>query len=123
MKKLTQLLRHRLVVGHADLVEEVEGGCVEEGQAQNVDVEVVEEDREDDLHHVMLMTTAKTMKLAKSVLEVVARYCRQGRRDLVEEGCVEEVDKEMVMCRCGCGGLSLLTMGRGPRGIRVLLPC
>ena len=62
LKKLTQLLRHRLVVGHADLVEEVEGGCVEEGQVQNVDVEVVEEDREDDPDQVMLMTTAKTMK-------------------------------------------------------------
>ena len=49
-------------MGHADLVEEVEGGCVEEGQVQNVDVEVVEEDREDDPDQVMLMTTAKTMK-------------------------------------------------------------
>ena len=49
----------------ADRVEEVEGGYVEEGLGPNVDEEVVEEDREDDLDQVMLMTTAKTMKLAK----------------------------------------------------------
>ena len=63
----TQRLRRRQVVDHADLVVGVEGVCVEEGQVQNVDVEVVEEDREDDPDQVMLMTTAKTMKLAKSM--------------------------------------------------------
>ena len=62
MKKLTQLLRHRLVVGHADLVEEVDVGPVVEGLGPNVDEEVVEEDREDDLEKLMLMTTMKTMK-------------------------------------------------------------
>ena len=87
MKKLTQLLRHRLVVGQTDLVEEVEGDYVEGGQVQNVDEEVVEEDQEDDLHQVMLMTTAKTMKLAKSMSmsEVDARRCREGGMDLVVE--------------------------------------
>ena len=47
---------------------------VEEGLVQNVDVEVVEEGREDDPDQVMLMTTAKTMKLAKSRSEVDARH-------------------------------------------------
>ena len=62
----TQLLRHRHVVVHADRVEEVDAGYVEEGLGPNVDEEVVvEEDREDDLKQLVLMTTVKTMKLAK----------------------------------------------------------
>ena len=70
MKKLTQLLRHRLVVDQTDLVEEVEGGYVEKGQVQNVDEEIAEENREDDPYQVMLMTTAKTMKLAEEDVHV-----------------------------------------------------
>ena len=102
----TQLLRRRQVeVVHADLVVGVDVGPVVEGLGPNVDEEVVEEDREDDLEQVMLMTTARTMKLAKSVLEVVARCCRQGRRDLVEEGRDEEVGQKMMICRCGWGGV------------------
>ena len=103
-------------MGHADLVEEVEGGCVEEGQAQNVDVEVVEEDREDDPDQVMLMTTAKTMKLAKSRSEVVARCRRPSRRDLVEEDDVEEVVEQMLISRCGGVVMSLLA-GRVASGM------
>ena len=120
------MLRHRLVVGHADLVEEVEGGCVEEGLAQNVDVEVVDEDREDDPDQVMLMTTAKTMKLAKkmSMSKVEAKRCHQVGKDLVDEGCVEEVDRKMVMCRCGGVVMSLTMASREDLdGTRALLPC
>ena len=111
-------------MGHADLVEEVEGGCVEEGQVQNVDVEVVEEDREDDPDQVMLMTTAKTMMAKKlSMSKVDARRCHEEGRDLVVERCEEEVVQKMMMM-CRCGGVESLTMdSRGPRGIRALLPC
>ena len=50
-----QLLRRRQVeVVHADRVEE--------GLGPNVDEEVVDADREDDLEQLMLMTTVKTMK-------------------------------------------------------------
>ena len=60
------------------------------------------------------------MKLAKSMsmLEVDARQNREVDMGLVEEEDVEEVDEQMVivMCRCGWGGWSLLTMGRGPGG-------
>ena len=120
----TQLLRRRQVeVAHADLVEEVDIGYVEEGLGPNVDEEVVEEDREDDLEQLMLMTTARTMKLAKSMSEVVATDDRLGQRDLVEEDDVEEVVRKMVICRCGWGGLSLLVC-RGASGVTLaLLPC
>ena len=93
MKKLTQLLRHRLVVGQTDLVEEVEGGHVEKGQVQNVDEEVAEENRENDPYEVMLMTTAKTMKLAKkmSMSKVDAKRCREEGMDLVVELCEEGI--------------------------------
>ena len=119
------LRRRQVEVVHADRVEEVDVGYVEEGQVQNVDVEVVEEDREDDPDQVMLMTTAKTMKLAKSMstLEVGAKDDRLGQRDLVEEDDVEEVVQEMLMSRCGGVVMSLLTMGRGVPGIGALLPC
>ena len=65
----------------------------------------------------MLMTTARTMKLAKSMsmLEVVARGNRLVDEDLVEEENVKEVGRKMVMCRCGCG-VESLCMGRGPEG-------
>ena len=123
MKKLTQLLRRRLVVVHADRVEEVEGGYVEEGQVQNVDEEVAEEDREDDPDQVTLMTTAKTMKLAKkmSMSKVDARRCREEGMDLVVERCEEEVVQKMVMM-CRCGGVMSLLVGRGA-GTVALLPC
>ena len=50
-----QLLRRRQVeVVHSDRVEE--------GLGPNVDEEVVDADREDDLEQLMLMTTVKTMK-------------------------------------------------------------
>ena len=103
----TQLLRHKHVeVVHTDLVEEIDVGYVEEGLGPNVDVEVVEEDRKDDPEQVMLMTTARTMKLAKSMSRVVARCCHQEGKGLVEEDCVEEIDRKMVMmCRCGGGGV------------------
>ena len=46
----------------------------------------------------------------------------EKERDLVEKGCVEEVDKEMVMMfRCGCG-VESLCMGRGTE-MDALLPC
>ena len=126
LKKLTQLLRHRLVVGQTDLVEEVEGGYIEEGQVQNVDEEVAEEDREDDPDQVMLMTTAKTMKLAKkmSMSKGVARGNRREDADTVVKDDVEEVVREMVvvMCRCGCGG-SLLVRRAASRVTLALLPC
>ena len=120
----TQLLRRRQVeVAHADRVEEVDVGYVEEGLGPNVDEEVVEEDREDDPDQVMLMTTAKTMKLAKSRSEVVARCRRPSRRDLVEEDDVEEVVQEMLMSRCGGVVMSLLVC-RGASGVTLaLLPC
>ena len=85
MKKLTQLLRHRLVVVHADRVEEVEGGYVEEGQVQNVDEEVAEEDREDDPDQVMLIgrTAAGQLKVAFRVLRGVSgNFCKVLLRTL-----------------------------------------
>ena len=97
-----QLLRRRQVeVVHAD--------HVEEGLGPNVDEEVVDADREDDLEQAMLMTTAKTMKLAKKMFRLpktvdVARDGRREDADLVVERCEEEVVQKMVMCRCGWGG-------------------
>ena len=73
----------------------------------------------------MLMTTARTMKLAKSMSrsKVEAKRCHQVGKDLVDEGCVEEVDRKMVMCRCGRVVMSLY-MGRVDLdGTRALLPC
>ena len=114
-----QLLRRRQVeVVHADRVEE--------GLGPNVDEEIAEEDREDDPDQVMLMTTAKTMKLAKklSMSKVDARRCHEKGRDLVVERCEEEIVQKMVMCRCGCGVESLTMDSRGDLdGTRALLPC
>ena len=120
-----QRLRRRQVVDHADLVVVVDVGPVVEGLGPNVDEEVAEEDREDDPDQVMLMTTARTMKLAKSMSrsKVEAKRCHQVGKDLVDEGCIEEVDKEMVMM-CRCGVVLSLDMGRGDLGLtRALLPC
>ena len=120
------LRRRRVEVAHADRVEEIDVGYVEEGLGPNVDEEVVEEDREVDLEQLMLMTTAKTMKLAKSRSEVVARCRRPSRRDLVEEDDVEEVVQKMlmVMRRCGWGGWSLPMASREDPGLTgALLPC
>ena len=90
---------------------------------QNVDEEVAEEDREDDPDQVTLMTTAKTMKLAKkmSMSKVDARRCREEGMDLVVERCEEEVVQKMVMM-CRCGGVMSLLVGRGA-GTVALLPC
>ena len=96
---------------------------VEEGLARNVDVEVVvDEVREVDLLQLSKTMSKKTMKLAKSIsmLEVDAIDGRLEERDLVEEYCVEEVGKAMVMCRCG--GVMSLCMGRGTE-MDALLPC
>ena len=103
-------------------VEVAQEDRVVEGLGPNVDEEVVDADREDDLEQAMSMTTARTMKLAKSVSVVDARQNREVDMDLVEKEDVKEVGKAMVMGRCG-GVMSLVTMGRGPRGIRALLPC
>ena len=122
----SQLLRHRLEkVVRRDRVEDVQDDHEEEDLEPNVDEVVGDEVLEVDVPQLSKTMSKRTMKLAKSMSmsEVVAKEDHREERDLVEEGCVEEVDKEMVMCRCGCGGLSLLTMGRGPRGIRALLPC
>ena len=85
----TQLLRHRHVqlevVRLKDRVEKVDVGYVEEGLGPNVDEEIVEEDREDDLEQVMLMTTARTMKLAKSMSEVDATDGRREERILLKK--------------------------------------
>ena len=59
-----------------------------------------------------------------SMSEVDATDGRREERDLVEEDDVEEVVRKMVimMCRCGCGGSSLVR--RGVPGVGVaLLPC
>ena len=120
-----QLLRHRLVVGHADLVVGVDVGPVVEGLGPNVDEEVVVEDREDDLEQAMLMTTARTMKLAKrmsmSKTVGVAKNGRLEDADLVVERCVEEVVRKMVMVMCRCGGVVSLLVGRV--ATLALLPC
>ena len=51
----------------------------------------------------------RKMKLAKSMstLEVDAKDDRREERGLVEEDCVEEVGKAMVMLMCRCGGVVL----------------
>ena len=54
------------------------------------------------------------------MLEVDAKGDRREERDLVEKGCVEEVDKEMVMM-CRCGGVESLLVAREV-GL-ALLPC
>ena len=99
---------------------------VEEDLVQNVDVEVVVgEVREVDLPQLSKTMSKRKTKLAKSIsmLEVDAIDGRLEERDLVEEDCVEEVGKAMVMCRCG-GVMSLLTMARVDlEGTRALLPC
>ena len=106
-------------------VEVVPGDHVEEeNQVQNDDVEVIHDERRDvDFLQLSKTMSKRTMKLAKSRSEVVARCCRPGQRDLVEEDDVEEVVQEMVMCRCGGVVLSLY-MGRVDLdGTRALLPC
>ena len=100
-------------------VEVAQEDRVVEGLGPNVDEEVVDADREDDLEQAMLMTTARTMRLAKSRSEVVARCCRPSQKDLVEEDDVEEVVEQMLISRCGCGGS--LDMGRV--ATLALLPC
>ena len=110
-----------------DCEEVVPDDRVKEDLGPNVDEVVVEEDHKDDPYKVMLMTTAKTMKLAKkmSMSKVDARRCREEGMDLVVERCEEEVVQKMVMvmCRCGWGGESLLVC-RGEPGVAIaLLPC
>ena len=68
----SQLLRpERLDVDvRRGYVEVAQEDRVVEGLGPNVDEEVVDADREDDLEQAMLMTTARTMKLAKSSVQV-----------------------------------------------------
>ena len=100
-------------------VEVVPGDPVEEeDQVQNDDVEVVvDEVREVDLL-LPKMSKTKTMQMSRSKVE--AKRCHQVGKDLVDEGCVEEVDRKMVMLMCRCGGVVLV--GRGA-GTVALLPC
>ena len=94
---------------------------VEEDLVQNVDVEVdVGALREVDVQQLS-KTMSKRKAKSMSMLEVDATDGRQGRKDLVEEGDVEEVVEQMVMSRCGCGGSSLLV--RRVAGTLALLPC
>ena len=107
------LRRRQVEVVHADRVEE--------GLGPNVDEEVVDADREDDLEQLMWMT-ARTMKWAKSMSmsEVDATDGRREERDLVEEEDVEVVVQKISMSHCGCGGESLLVA----REVGLaLLPC
>ena len=88
---------------------------------QNADVEVdVDEVLEVDLLQLSKTMSKRTMKLAKSMSEVVAKRCRLEDAGLVEEADVEEVGEKMVMSRCGWGGWSL-DMGRV--ATLALLPC
>ena len=112
------LRRRQVEVVHADRVEE--------GLGPKVDEEIVDADREDDLEQLMLMTTARTMKLAKSMsmLEVDATDGRREIMDLVVERCEEEVVQEMVMVMRRCGGVESLLADRGEPGVAIaLLPC
>ena len=79
----------------------------EEDQVQNDDVEVVvDEVREVDL---LLSKMSKTRSVkSMSMLEAVARCCRPGQKDLVEEEDVEVVVQKILMSHCDCGGWSLL---------------
>ena len=98
-------------------VEVVPGDHVEEED------QVHDERRDVDLLQLSKTMSKRTMKLAKSRSEVVARCCRPGQRDLVEEDDVEEVVQEMVMCRCGGVVLSLNMARVDLEGTRALLPC
>ena len=90
-----QLLRHEREVDREDLVVKVDVGYVVGCRVPSVDADVVHEDLEVEVDQKMLMTTAKTMKMARSRLEVGARWSRPCRRDLVEVDCVEEVVQKM----------------------------
>ena len=80
-------------------------------------VVVVDEVLEVDVPQLSKTMSKRKMKLAKltSTLEVDAKDDRREERDLVEENCVEEVGKAMVMLVCRCGGV-LLLVGRGGAG-------
>ena len=121
----SQLLRRRRldVDDRRDCEEVVQKDRVEEGLVQNADVEV----DVDEVLEVDVLQWTKTMSKRKaklmSMLEVEAKRCRQVGKDLVEEDDVEEVVQEMLMCRCGWGGWSLLA-DRGEPGVAIaLLPC
>ena len=96
---------------------------VEEDLVQNVDVEVVHDERcnVDLLLSKMSKTTQMSMLTKKLG---VAKGCRGEDADLVVEGCVEEVVQKMVIVMSRCGGvMSLLVRRVAPGMVLALLPC